>query len=139
MFWCIMASKNNKDFSTTSWNFIGDELKLILQKIKQEVSEKREKALNEASIYLKQKFEEATWVKSGKLKASWILNDKYKNVRYIYNIDILPAGDGNPFGGVPKLNLVEYSKIHGKPFVRKTFDANVYSLEKIMEKVLKEE
>lgn len=116
------------DFSTSSFNFLKDEL----NKLSKDVLKNREDALNEASDYLVNRLKAETPTKTGKTKNSWINNKKYKGVRYINNTSLNK-------NGIPIVNLLEFSKLHGKPFVRKTFDNSVPEIERIMNKYMEKE
>lgn len=128
-------SKINTDFTTSSWDFLGKEMSKYLKEIQGELIESREEGLTEAAQYLKQQFKDNTPVDTGGLKQSWDMTTKYKGVRYIYNTEQTNSKEGI----VPLLNIVEFSTRHGKPFVRKTFDANENQIKEIIIKNLNKE
>lgn len=130
-----MSRKTNTDFSTSSWDFLGKELNSYLKEIRQELVEEREAALNEASEYLQGEFEKNTPIDTSKTKESWQREDKYSGVRYIFNT----ATSKDKGGIVPRLNIIEFSTKHGKPFVRRTFDNSREKIEQIILKNLKKE
>lgn len=101
-----------------------EELKDILDEFTDELKEKKEIALDKASDYLLEKLEQASPINTGKFKSSWLRTYKYKGVRYVGNSDT----DKN---NIPISNLLEFSK-NGKPFIRKTFDANRMQIENII-------
>lgn len=108
---------------------MAEELKDILNEYSQELYENKEQALDKASDYLMEKLEEASPIKTGNFRQSWVRTTKYKNVRYIGNSSI---GSTNEYGyGIPLSNLLEFSS-KGHPFIRRTFDTNKESIIKII-------
>lgn len=100
---------------------IAEELKEILNQYSNEVFEAKERGLDKASDYFVERLEDASPVRTGKLKESWLRTDKYKGVRYVGNSAV---GSKNEYGyGIPLTNLIEFSS-KGKPFIRKTFEEN---------------
>lgn len=100
---------------------LAEELKEILNQYSNEVFEAKERGLNKASDYFVERLEDASPVRTGKLKESWLRTNKYKGVRYVGNSAV---GSKNEYGyGIPLTNLIEFSS-KGKPFIRKTFEEN---------------
>ena len=100
---------------------LAEELKSVLDEYSNELMAQKEIALDKASDYLVDKLEQASPVKTGKLKQSWKRTDKYKGVRYVGNTAV---GGKNKYGyNIPLTNLIEFSS-KGKPFIRATFEQN---------------
>ena len=100
---------------------LAEELKEILNQYSNEVFEAKERGLNKASDYFVERLEDASPVRTGKLKESWLRTDKYKGVRYVGNSAV---GSKNEYGyGIPLTNLIEFSS-KGNPFIRRTFEEN---------------
>lgn len=100
---------------------LAEELKEILNQYSNEVFEAKERGLNKASDYFVERLEDASPVRTGKLKESWLRTNKYKGVRYVGNSAV---GSKNEYGyGIPLTNLIEFSS-KGKPFIRRTFEEN---------------
>lgn len=100
---------------------LAEELKEILNQYSNEVFEAKERGLDKASDYFVERLEDASPVRTGKLKESWQRTDKYKGVRYVGNSAV---GSKNEYGyGIPLTNLIEFSS-KGKPFIRRTFEEN---------------
>ena len=95
---------------------LSEEIKKIIDQQANIVLEKKEKALDKASDYMVQQLENATPVDTGETKKAWITKDKYTGVRYIKNTRLNKKN-------IPVVNLLEFGA-KGKPFVRKTFNAN---------------
>ena len=108
---------------------LAEELKEILNQYSNEVFEAKERGLDKASDYFVERLEDASPVRTGKLKKSWSRTDKYKGVRYIGSSAV---GSKNQYGyGIPLTNLLEFGS-KGKPFIRKTFEENK---DKLMETI----
>lgn len=105
-----------------------EELKPILDSISQELFEAKERGLDKAADYFISKLEQATPKgETGETARSWERTTKYKSVRYISNTRLNK-------NRIPVVNLLEFSK-KGKPFVRKTFEAEKTN---IVNKILNE-
>lgn len=108
---------------------LAEELKEILNQYSNEVFEAKERGLDKASDYFVERLEDASPVRTGKLKESWLRTDKYKGVRYVGNSAV---GSKNKQGyDIPLTNLLEFGS-KGKPFIRKTFEENKDKLIKII-------
>lgn len=106
-----------------------EELKSVLDEYTEDLFEAKERGLDKASDYFLERVEEASPVRTGKLKDSWIRTDKYKGVRYVGNS---ATGSTNAQGyGIPLTNLLEFGS-KGKPFIRRTFEENKEQLIKII-------
>lgn len=116
-----MARKTNTDFSTTSWAFLGK----FIQDVQKEVGDTLNQGLEEATDYLADKLQAETPVDTGVTKASWIKQKKYRNVKYINNTSVNKQG-------YPIINVLEYSKTKGKPFVRKVVAREKGNIERII-------
>ena len=101
-----------------------EQIDAILKEVQTDINKDTEKALDKASDYLVGQMERATPTRTGRTARSWTRTDKYKRVRYVGNT---ATNDKN----IPIVNLLEYSK-NGKPFVRKTFEANKQQILNIM-------
>lgn len=102
---------------------LAEELKEVLNEYSNELFEAKERGLDKASDYFVEKLEDASPVRTGKLKESWQRTDKYKGVRYVGNSSSA-VGSKNEYGyGIPLTNLLEFSS-KGKPFIRRTFEEN---------------
>lgn len=101
---------------------LAQELHEVFNEYANELLAQKEIALDKASNFLVDKFEEASPVgETGKFKDSWERTYKYNGVRYIGNTDV---GGKNEYGyDIPLSNLIEFSK-NGKPFMRATFERN---------------
>lgn len=91
--------------------------------------------LEKATDFLAEELEKKTPVNKdteaktrGTTKSSWIKQMKYRNVKYINNTAVNKQG-------IPIINILEFSKNRGNPFVRKTLKANE---DKIKEIIIKE-
>lgn len=116
-----MARKTNTDFSTTSWGFLGK----FIQDVQKEVGDTLNEGLEEATDYLADKLQAETPVDTGVTKDSWIKQMKYRNVKYINNTATNKQG-------YPIINVLEYSKTRGKPFVRKVVAREKGNIERII-------
>ena len=116
-----MARKTNTDFSTTSWAFLGK----FIQDVQKEVGDTLNQGLEEATDYLADKLQAETPVDTGVTKASWIKQKKYRNVKYINN-------SATNKQGYPIINVLEYSKTRGKPFVRRVVSRERKNIERII-------
>ena len=101
---------------------LAEELKGVLSEYTDELLKQKEIALDKASDFLVDKFEEASPVgETGEFKKSWARTEKYKGVRYVGNTDV---GGKNEYGyNIPLANIIEFSK-NGNPFIRATFEQN---------------
>lgn len=100
------------------------ELSSQLSKFTVTVLESRERGLDKASEYMVKQFENATPEDTGKTKASWVIEGKYRGVRYINNTRVNK-------NNIPIINLLEFGS-RGKPFVRATFNANIDQAKNIL-------
>jgi len=116
-----MARKTNTDFSTTSWAFLGK----FIQDVQKEVGDTLNEGLEEATDYLADKLQAETPVDTGVTKNSWIKQMKYRNVKYINNTATNKQG-------YPIINVLEYSKTKGKPFVRRVVSRERKNIERII-------
>ncbi len=116
-----MARKTNTDFSTTSWAFLGK----FIQDVQKEVGDTLNEGLEEATEYLADKLQAETPVNTGVTKDSWVKQMKYRNVKYINNTATNKQG-------YPIINVLEYSKTKGKPFVRRVVSRERKNIERII-------
>lgn len=116
-----MARKTNTDFSTTSWAFLGK----FIQDVQKEVGDTLNEGLEEATEYLADKLQAETPVDTGVTKNSWVKQMKYRNVKYINNTATNKQG-------YPIINVLEYSKTRGKPFVRRVVSRERKNIERII-------
>lgn len=116
-----MARKTNTDFSTTSWAFLGK----FIQDVQKEVGDTLNEGLEEATDYLADKLQAETPVDTGVTKNSWVKQMKYRNVKYINNTATNKQG-------YPIINVLEYSKTRGKPFVRRVVSRERKNIERII-------
>ena len=103
---------------------ISEEIKKIIDEQANVILADKERALDKASEYMQEKLEAATPIDTGETKRSWITKDKYTGVRYIKNTRLNKQN-------IPVVNLLEFGS-KGKPFVRKTFNANKGKLVEII-------
>lgn len=92
-----------------------EELKSVLNEIEAETRQSAEKGLEKAADYFVQKLKVVTPIKTGETARSWVVEKKYYGVKYINNTRLNSQR-------IPVVNLLEFGK-KGKPFVRKTFEA----------------
>lgn len=102
---------------------LSDAIDELLEDITEDMYAAVDRGLDNAANHMAQALKNATPVETGKARDSWVVNFKYKNVRYINNTatrEKLP-GDSKTggIGELPIVNMLEYSK-KGNPFVRKT-------------------
>lgn len=88
----------------------------LLSEVVAETYEAVDRGLNKASAYLKKKLEDATPVESGETRGKWVVDLRYRNVRYINNTSLNE-------NRIPVVNLLEFGS-RGKPFIRKTVVEN---------------
>lgn len=101
-------AKKNTNFKSSSWDFLSEFLKDVSSEVQADLNV----GLDKATEFLAKELERETPVKTGKTKEAWVKQLKYRNVKYINNT----AVDEN---GIPILNILEFAKTTGKPFVRK--------------------
>lgn len=116
-----MARKPNTDFSTTSWAFLSK----YIQDVQKEVGDNLNVGLEKATDFLADELEKKTPVDTGVTKHSWKKQMKYRNVKYINNTATNKQG-------YPIINVLEFAKRRGKPFVRKTLRANEEKIKNII-------
>lgn len=122
-----VAKKHQKQF-----NF-AEELKPILDQYSNEVKDLKEKGLDSAADYFIEKLEQASPVRTGELRHSWVRTYKYKGVRYIGST---ASAGKNEYGyDIPLSNILEYS-VKGHPFIRATFEANKENIIKIIKETI---
>lgn len=92
------------------------ELKEALGAFTDEIFQQVQEGIGRAADFMKDKLEAATPVDTGETQKQWVRTTKYKNVQYIGNNAVTEKG-------IPVVNLLEFAP-NGKPFVRKTFEAN---------------
>lgn len=109
----MAKKKANTEFSTSSWAFLGE----YISDIQKEVGDKLNVGLEKATDYLADELEKKTPVNTGVTKQSWVKQLKYRNVKYINNTATNKKG-------YPIINVLEFAKKRGKPFVRKTLREN---------------
>lgn len=114
-------AKKNTDFTTSSWDFLGQ----FLEDVSKEVHDDLNVGLEKATDYLASELEKNTPVDTGVTKESWIKEMKYRNVKYINNSATDKKGNAI-------INVLEYSHKKGKPFVRKTVDENEEKIKDII-------
>ena len=124
---------------------MGDNKKMALTEVSTELDnmlndflnanfDKRQKALLKGAEFLKSKIEENAPVATGEYKASFVLEDKYKDKKYVGNTKTVKSKSSS---ATPLSNVLEYG---GKPHIRIAFDTNkdkIYSI--IREELAKEE
>ena len=84
-----------------------------------------QRGFREATDYLADKLQAETPVDTGVTKNSWIKQMKYRNVKYINNTATNKQG-------YPIINVLEYSKTKGKPFVRRVVSRERKNIERII-------
>jgi len=104
----------------------------VLYNLTLEVQNKTNDKLNEAADYLQKKLENETPIgDTGLTKKSWVTYDKYKNVKYVYNLR-------RAKNGIPVVNLLEYGN-HKKPFMRKVFKNSQSKITQIVNSISMED
>lgn len=110
-----------------------DALEQIFTEFAHASYEARQNAVQAGAEVFKSAVESATPKDTGEMAQSWVIQTKYKNVRYVGNTRIAKGkvhrkkkggGKGEARDGVPLSNVLEYganSKHYG--FIRRTFDA----------------
>lgn len=98
-------------------NNIDREFAKIIKEYGQTMHEAVEEALDEVSLDMQRKLEQASPVGAGPVhfKNSWDRKMQYKGVRYIGNTKRVPNEQG-----IPLSNLLEHGR-NGKPFIARTF------------------
>ena len=96
-------------------------LKQELSSIMEQVYQKGNEALNQASELVTRNLISATPIDSGLTARSWKNITKYNMVKYIFNENVSKSG-------IPVLNLLEFS-YKGKPFAIRTFEQTFSEIE----------
>ena len=109
---------------------ISEEIKKIIDEQAAGIMANTERALDKAAEFMQQKLEEAMPVDTGETTKSWLTKDQYTGVRYIKNTRLNKKN-------IPVVNLLEFSA-KGKPFVRKTFNANKNKVIEIIKKEIQQ-
>jgi len=101
---------------------LAEELRNVMGEFQAEVYKNTRAGVNEAASFMKDKMIAATPVDTGETKDGWAVTDYQKGtVQFVGNTKTVKIGGRD----APILNFLEYSpKPRGRPFVRKTFDAN---------------
>lgn len=112
-------------------NSIEKEVAKIVKNYNHTMFEAVEKALDDVSLDMQRKLEQASPVGTGPIhfKNSWDRKMQYKGVRYIGNTKRVPNDQG-----IPLSNLLEHGR-NGRPFINRTFEMN---LNEIYQKFIKE-
>lgn len=108
---------------------LSEALSDVLRDITADVYEAADRGLDKAAEYMKDKLEAATPIDSGETRGMWVINFKYNNVRYINNLRLNDKG-------IPVVNLLEFGS-KGKPFVRKTVEAEKDNIVNIIKTEIK--
>jgi len=116
-----MARKVNTDFSTSSLAFLGK----FIDDVQKNVGDNLNKGLEQATDYLADRLQAETPVDTGVTKESWVKQIKYRNVKYINNTAVNKQG-------YPIVNVLEFAKLRGKPFVRKLLTREENNIERII-------
>lgn len=111
-------------------NSIENEFAKIIKEYQQTMFEAVEEALDDVSLDMQRKLEQASPVGEGPIhfKNTWDRKMHYKGVRYIGNTKRVPNDQG-----IPLSNILEHGK-NGKPFIKRTFNMNK---EEIYQKFIK--
>lgn len=88
----------------------------LLDEVVAETYEAVDRGLDKAGMYLAKKLEDTTPVDSGETRGKWVVDLRYRNVRYINNTSLNE-------NRIPVVNLLEFGS-RGKPFIRKTVAEN---------------
>ena len=90
----------------------------MLRQYGEHVLEAAEDGLDKAEGYILERLEEASPKGTGGFSRAWEGSGrKYKLARFIRNSKMVPSKTS---GEIPLSNILEYSKRHGKPFIRRT-------------------
>lgn len=105
-------------------NNLSEEIEKELKKYSNKIFETNGEALNEAEKVLINNLKNSSPIgETGQFAKSWkSTGKKYKNKRFIGNTKIV--------NGIPLINILEYSKKKGNPFVKKTFDNSISEMAK---------
>jgi hypothetical protein len=103
-----------------------DDLAVSIEEILEEYSDEiffaTEEGLDEAEKVLIKNLEEASPKESGDFAKSWKgKGKKYRLRRYVGNTKLV---DGKK-GPIPLSNILEYSTVRGKPFIKKTYEKSI--------------
>lgn len=114
---------------TPTFDKLSNALSEVLKDISADVYEAADSGLDKAAEYMKDKLEAATPTESGATRGMWVINFKYRNVRYINNLRLNDKG-------IPVVNLLEFGS-RGKPFIRKTVSEEQDNIVNIIKEEIK--
>jgi HK97 gp10 family phage protein len=102
----------------------------MLEEYTAEVLKASDEAVDEAAKLMKERLEQNTPRGSGKTASSWRVKKDGKK-RIIRNTRKVKGKKG---GNIPLVNILEYSTVHGHPFVQKTYTETQPEILAIFEK-----
>lgn len=92
-----------------------------------------EEGLNEAEKVLIDNLKTASPKDSGEFAKAWKgKGKKYKLRRYVGNTKMVQGKKGP----IPLSNILEYSTIHGKPFIRRTYEQSIPAMREAIIKTI---
>lgn len=115
-------------------SMLSDAIAGVLAEYGEEVYIMTEEGLETAEKILIRNLKTNTPKKTGRLARSWKSSGKkYKLFRLVYNDTTVKMGKKD----IPLINVLEYGKKHGKPFVKKTYDNSVEEMAKAVVETIK--
>lgn len=111
-----------------------DAIENILRDYGDLVFEATDEALGEAQKVLIKNLKDASPRRTGRLAKNW-KGKRYRGMRAVYNSTMVPGKNGE----IPLSNILEYSPVRGKPFIKKTFDSSVNEMAQAVVNKIKNE
>ncbi len=111
---------------------VNDELQAIYGQFIHATFEKRQEALQAAAEVCCRAMETASPTDTGEYASQWVIKTAYYDRRYVGNKKTVKGADHN----IPLSNILEYSTIHGHPFIQATLDANAQAIFKAFKESL---
>ena len=114
-----------------------DDLEIAIEDILDDYSDDiyflTEEGLNEAEKVLIENLKAASPKDSGDFAKSWKgKGKKYKFRRYVGNTKMVEGKKGK----IPLSNILEYSTVHGKPFIKKTYEQSISAMREAIIKTI---
>lgn len=114
-----------------------DDLEIAIEDLLDDYSDEiyflTDEGLNEAENVLIENLKEASPKDSGKFAKSWKgKGKKYKLRRYVGNTKMVEGKKGP----IPLSNILEYSTIRGKPFIKKTYEESIPAMREAIIKTI---
>lgn len=114
-----------------------DDLEIAIEDILDDYSDDiyflTEEGLNEAEKVLIDNLKAASPKDSGEFAKAWKgKGKKYKLRRYVGNTKMVQGKKGP----IPLSNILEYSTVHGKPFIKKTYEQSISAMREAIIKTI---